>query len=150
MKSELLAEHPLFSALRPEHLQILADAARERRYADGDAIFRQDEEAAHFYLLESGTAVVQIPSIYGPPLVMQSLSAGDLLGWSWLIPPYKWHFDAKATSDASVIEFDGQGLRRRCDQDPELGYQLLKLFSALMSERVLAARLKMMEVCEPR
>jgi len=149
MIKDILAAHSLFSSLSPEHLEVLVEAAEERQYADGDVIFRLDDQAAHFYLIQSGTAVVQIPSIYGPPLVMQTLSSGQLLGWSWLIPPYKWHFEARATSDMKVIAFDGQRLRHRCEQDPALGYQLLKLFSALMSERVQAARLKMMEVCEP-
>ncbi len=93
--------------------------------------------------------MIQVPSIFGPPLTVQTLGDGELLGWSWLIPPYKWHFEARADSDLQVIEFDGARLRQRCEEDPALGYQLLKRFSALMSDRVQAARMKMMEVCDP-
>lgn len=149
MIHDTLSKHPFFSELAPEHLSELEQAARELHFQDGDAVFRQDESARHFYLITKGEASIQIPSIYGPPLIVQKLGAGELLGWSWLIPPYKWHFDARATSDLDVIEFDGARLLQRCEKDPALGYQLLKRFSALMSDRVQAARLKMMEVCEP-
>ena len=149
MIQKTLIEHAFFSELAPEHLSELVQAARERHFADGDMIFRQDEQADHFYLIISGEACVEIPSIYGPPLVVQTLGAGQLLGWSWLIPPYKWHFEARANSDLDVIEFDGARLRERCEQEPALGYQLLKRFAALMSDRVQAARFKMMEVVEP-
>lgn len=149
MIKDTLAQHPFFSKLIPEHLAIVAEAARELHFNDGDLIFHQDENADHFYLILSGRATIQIPSIYGPPLTVQTLTEGQLLGWSWLIPPYKWHFDARATSDVKAIEFDGAQLRKRCEDNPALGYQLLKQFAALMSDRMQAARLKMMEVCEP-
>ena len=149
MVQKTLIQHAFFSELAPEHLTELAQAARERHFADGDVVFRQDERADHFYLIKSGEVSVQIPSIYGPPLTVQTLGPGQLLGWSWLIPPYKWHFEARAISELDVIEFDGAHLLKRCEQNTDLGYHLLKRFAALMSDRVQAARLKMMEVTEP-
>ena len=115
MIRDLLEKHPFFSALIPEHLEVVAEAARELHFGDGDVIFHQDGKAEHFYLIQSGEATIQIPSIYGPPLKVQTLGPGQLLGWSFLIPPYKWHFEARASSDLDVIEFDGVKLRQRCE-----------------------------------
>lgn len=140
-----LKSHKRFKQLSDELIKQLSDAGRALTFKQGEHLFAQDQPADHFYIVVNGTVSVEIPAIYGPPLVVQSLQAGNMLGWSWLIPPYMWTFEAIAEEDTEVIEFDGEKLRQACEQDHDLGYELMKVFSGLMSERLHEARRKMME-----
>jgi CRP/FNR family cyclic AMP-dependent transcriptional regulator len=90
-----------------------------------------------------------VPALVGPLLELQVLGDNQMLGWSWLIPPYRWNFSARAVEDTELLEFDGQAILARCEKDPKFGYELLKRFTTLMSERLNAARLKMMDQWNP-
>ena len=140
-----LQAHTIFSSLQPAYIEALADYAEEKAFTAGDLLFNQEEPAEHFYILIEGAIEVEVPAIAGPNLVVQSLGADDVLGWSWLIPPYKWTFEAKATADSKVLVFDGKALLQHCEKDHDFGYSLMKRFAGLMSERLHAARLKMMD-----
>lgn len=144
-----LAEHPFFKSLDKKYIKVLAANVTEREIKSGDIVFRQDTPASSFYVVRDGGVEVRIPSIYGPPIVVQTLGKNQLLGWSWLIPPYKWHFESCATEDGSILEFNGEALRAQCEKDPRMGYELIKHFAALMADRVQAARMRLMEVCGP-
>lgn len=144
-----LASHDFFSELDERNKKFLADSAVVRELSEGDVLFHQGESADKFYLLRSGEVSVQVPALMGPALQIQKLREDQILGWSWLIPPYRWNFQALALEDAVVLEFDGSIILARCEQDPTFGYQLLKLFAALMSERLDAARQKMMDQWDP-
>jgi CRP-like cAMP-binding protein len=146
---ELLAQHPIFKTLDADTTDALADHAREKTFKRGVLIFRQDADASHFYLIKGGEVSVEIPAIYGAPITMQTLHAGAILGWSWIFPPYKWHFDARATEACTLIEFDGTALRARCEEDPKIGYALVKHFAAFMMDRLNASRRKVMETYNP-
>ena len=91
-----LQSHTIFAGLDPAHAEILAKHAEEKIYAGGDMLFRQEDPAEHFYILLAGSIQVEVPSIMGPALVVQTLGADEVLGWSWLIPPFKWNFVAKS------------------------------------------------------
>ena len=144
-----LSEHEFFAGLRPEFLEFLASHAVEKQVGREQLLFRHGEPARTFYLVCSGTISLEIPAISGPTLEVQRLDGGKLLGWSWLIAPYQWTFNARAEDDATVVEFDGSAILERCETDHEFGYQLLKRFSGLMSERLEAARTRMMEEWNP-
>ena len=92
---------------------------------------------------------MEIGAISGPPLMLEELTAGSVLGWSWLIPPYRWHFQARAVAPTEVLAFDGAAVRRHCEDDPQFGLALFKRFSGLMSERMEHARRTMMESWNP-
>ncbi len=144
-----LAEQPFFSGLSDEVLQYLSERAHEREIGKGDVLFRQGDPANSFYLLISGEVLIEIPAISGPSLEIQRLGRGKILGWSWLIPPYKWTFQARAEQDTKLLEFDGAAILAHCEEDPVFGYAVLKKFSALMSDRLEAARRKMMDEWNP-
>lgn len=145
----VLARQDFFAGLNPESLAFLAGCATRRRIETGETLFRHGEDARRFFLLGSGRISVEVPAIEGPRLEVQSLGAGEVLGWSWLIPHYKWSFQARALEDTDLVEFDGERVRLRCEEDPSFGYEMLKRFSALMSERLEAARRRMMEEWNP-
>lgn len=144
-----LARQDFFSGLDADSVAFLAECATRRQVEAGDTLFRHGEDARRFFLLCSGRISVEIPAIEGPRLEVQSLGAGEVLGWSWLIPPYKWSFQARALEASEVIELDGERVRARCEQEPSFGYEMMKRFSALMSERLEAARQRMMDEWNP-
>ena len=146
---ERLKGNPFFAELKPSDLQMLARHAAWRREPKDDILFEHGDRASHFFLLCEGTVVIEIPAIAGPSLEVQQLGPGEVLGWSWLIPPYRWSFQARTESAALLVAFDGQAIRDHCEQDPAFGYRVLQRFSSLMSERLDAARRKMMEEWNP-
>jgi CRP/FNR family transcriptional regulator, cyclic AMP receptor protein len=139
-----LARHPVLSALPKEHIALIVSFASSREYAAQHRIFEHDKNADSFYIVQSGKVAIEVPSLGGEPLTIQTLGADSILGWSWLVPPYRWLFDARAITQATVVVVDGVRLREACDQDPAIGYRILKLFAALMAERLNAARIAAM------
>lgn len=147
--SDQLARNDFFAGLGPDVNEFLARHAERRHLGRDKVLFRHGDPARSFFLLCDGRITIEVPAISGPSLEVQNLGAGQILGWSWLIPPYQWSFQARAAEPTEVIEFDGEAVRVRCEQDPSFGYAVLKGFSALMSERLEAARQKMMEEWNP-
>ena len=146
---DYLSNHAFFAGLDDSFIEFLSDSATKIRIKDGDALFKQGERADKFYLIRSGQVVVQVPALMGPTLDVQTLGEDQILGWSWLISPYRWSFQARAVVDSELIEFDGSAILARCEEDPKFGYELFKRFAALMSERLDAARQKMMDQWDP-
>ena len=144
-----ISEHEFFTGLKKDSLRFLAENASHINIEAGDVLFKQGVHADRFYLMLSGEISVEVPAIQGPSLNLQKLSKGKILGWSWLMPPYRWDFQARAIRDAELIEFDGKAILAQCEADNSFGYDLFKRFAGLMSERLLAARRKMMDQWDP-
>lgn len=144
-----IASNSFFAGLAAELADFLAAHAGTRRLKPDGVLFRYGEKADHFYVIISGRVSIEVAALEGPPLELQALDAGAVLGWSWLIPPYVWTFQARADEDTEVLEFDGVTIRSRCESDPRFGYEMLKRFSTLMSERLDFARRKMMDEWRP-
>ena len=115
----------------------------------GQILFLQGERADKFYVVRSGRISIQMPAIMGPALEIQAVDEDQVLGWSWLISPYRWNFQTKAEEDSELLQFDGTAILARCEQEPKFGYELLKKFAGLMSVRLNAARQKMMDEWNP-
>lgn len=144
-----IATSAFFSGLSADAIRFLAANAKARRLAAGDVLFHHGERADRFFLVSSGRVAVEVVAIAGPTLELQELQAGSILGWSWLIAPHTWSFQARAKTDTELLEFDGEAVLARCEESAEFGYQLLKRFSALMSERLEFARRRMMDAWSP-
>ena len=136
-----LGQLSFFSGLAPEQLDQLASFASATRYNAQQRVFKSDTDADKFYIVRDGKVGVEIPAIAGEPLRIQTLGNGGVLGWSWLIPPYRWLFDARALVPSDIIVMDGARLREKCETDNALGYQLMKRFAVLMAERLNASRI---------
>jgi CRP/FNR family cyclic AMP-dependent transcriptional regulator len=139
-----LAHHPVLKALPKEHIALIVSFATVKEYTAQHRVFEHDKNADAFYIVQSGKVAIEVPSLDGEPLTIQTLGADSILGWSWLVPPYRWLFDARAITHATVVVVDGVRLRQACEQDPAIGYQILKLFAGLMAERLNAARIAAM------
>ncbi len=147
--TEYLSTHAFFSALSEDFVTLLCESVNTLEIKKGQVLFRQGDRADKFYIVRNGRISIQIPALMGPTLEIQDLSADQVLGWSWLISPYQWHFDARAVEDSELLEFDGTRILAKCEQEPKFGYALLKRFAALMSERLDASRQKMMDEWNP-
>ena len=143
---ELIAESPVFAGLAPAHLQLIAGCARNEHVDAGTLLFRAGGAADRFFLIRSGTLALEIAAPAGAPVVIETLHDGDVAGWSWLFPPYRWHFDGRVTLPTSLIGFDGACLRGKCDADHELGYELMRRFAGAIEERLQATRLQLLDV----
>lgn len=146
---QLLSDQSVFAGLPEGHLAVLAEHARERVLAADEGLARQGDSAETFYLVLDGALVIEVPAIAGPRLEITRLAKGEVFGWSWLIAPYVWHFNARASGTTRVLEFDGKALLRRCEADAEFGYPVLRRFSELMAKRLEAAQRKMMDQWSP-
>ncbi|UOA08985.1 Crp/Fnr family transcriptional regulator [Methylobacter sp. S3L5C] len=147
--SEYLSAHEFFSGLSDDVLKFLCECSSTCELKKGHILFRPGENANNFYVIYRGCISMQIPAIIGPALEIQALGKGEVLGWSWLISPYKWNFQTKAEEDSELFQFDGAAILAKCEQEPKFGYQLLKRFTVLMSVGLNAARQKMMEEWNP-
>src|SRR6266487_6281405 len=138
-----VAAHPFLIGISAHHIRLLADCAMRSQFAAGQVIFQKGETANRFYLIQRGR--VALESSTGDDVVrIDEVGAGDLLGWSWIFPPYVWHFDARAIEPTTAIFLYGI-LRDYCEADPALGYVLFKRMSEVMMRRLQMARLKLSE-----
>jgi len=147
--AELIAQLPVFAGLAPERLELIAGCAGTARARAGEELFREGEPADSFFVVRRGAIALETRAPAGPPLVIETLHAGDVVGWSWLVPPYRWHFDGRAVDDVRAIGFDAACLRGKADADPALGYDLLQRFAQIMVRRMQAARLRLLDVYGP-
>jgi len=141
-----VALHPFLAGISPTQLALLTDCAMAAHFKPGQIILREGEVANRFYLIESGRVVLESGESLGEPLVVETITAGDLLGWSWMFPPYVWNFTARAVEPTEAIFFYGTILREYCERDPSLGYQLFKRMAPIMLKRLQGARKKMIAV----
>ena len=146
----ILAKHPFLKGLKPEHLKILVGCASNVRFNAGQFLAHEGEEANEFYMIREGKVAVQIQGAERGPIIVQTIGEGEVLGWSWLIPPYRWRFDVKALELTRAIALDGKCLRTKSEEDHDLGYQLLRRFAGIIVERLEAARLQLLDVYKAR
>lgn len=144
----ILAEHPFFRDLDERHLELVVGCASNVRFNAGDFIFRHGKEANEFYLIREGMVALEMFVTGRGPVTVQTMGEGEVLGWSWLVPPYRWMFDAHATELTRAIALDGKCLRNKSEHDHDLGYQLLKRFATVVQENLDAARLQILNLYE--
>ena len=141
----LIAQHPFFSGLQPEYLELITGCASNVRFDADSYIFHEGEEAQHFYLLRAGKVGLEVPTPDRGPMTIQTVGEGELIGWSWLVPPYLWRFDARVLELTRAVALDATCLRKKCETDHHLGYELLKRLTVMMEERLQATRLQLLD-----
>lgn len=141
-----VALHPFLAGMNRSHLNLLTDCAMHVHFTPGQVIFREGEVANRFYLIETGSVILESSARFGDPVIIDKVGAGGLLGWSWMFPPHVWHFTARAVEKTEAIFFYGTILRDYCERDHSLGYELFKRMSAVMIRRLQAAREKMLAI----
>ena len=142
----IIAEQPFFAGLDPAFLQLVTGCASNVRFDAGAYIFKEGDEANEFYLIRSGKVALELFAPQHKPLIVETLGVGEILGWSWLLPPFLWKFHAHAVQDTRAIALDGKCLRTKCEQNHDLGYEVLKRFAQIMERRLEATRLQLLDV----
>jgi CRP/FNR family transcriptional regulator, cyclic AMP receptor protein len=143
---ELIGRHPFFAGLGADTVRLIAGCASNVHFAAGDYIFTQGEAAGRFYVLRHGRVALEIHSPERGPLIIDTMDEGEVLGWSWLVPPFQYFTDARAVTPVSATALDGACLRGKCEADAQLGYQLLKRVTSVMYQRLQSTRVRLLDL----
>ena len=142
----LLRDHPFLRGLEPEYLALLAGCAANVRFREGSFMFREGEPAEQCFLIREGKMALEIAAPGRGSIIVQTLGAGDVTGFSWLLEPHQWEFDGRAVEPVRALALDGTCLRGKCADDPRLGFELTQLFARLAIRRLQATRLRLLDV----
>jgi CRP/FNR family cyclic AMP-dependent transcriptional regulator len=142
----ILAELPFFAGLPAEHFKLITGCAKNVHFDAGTYIARESDPADEFFVIRHGQVALQLFAPGKGTVTIATLGDGDVLGWSWLVPPYQWSFDAEAKTLVRAIALDGECLRGKCDDDARLGYELMRRFAVVMVSRLQMTRLQLMDL----
>ena len=142
----VLKEQPFFRGLGPGHMEQLVGCASNVVFRPGEYLMKEGEAANNFYIIRQGKVSIEIAFPGRGPIPIQTVGEGDILGWSWLVPPFRWQFDGRALQETRAIALDGQSLRGKCEEDHSLGYELLRRFALVMADRLAATRLQLLDL----
>jgi CRP-like cAMP-binding protein len=137
---ETIAAHPFFRDMKPEYRDILASGTTEMTFKPGQILFREGDPANQFYLIQSGRIALEAHGPSNGTVVVQRLGVGEVLGWSWLFPPFMWHFQARAEEPTKAIVLSGAHLLVAAERDREFGYELMKRVAQVVIQRLQATR----------
>jgi CRP-like cAMP-binding protein len=142
----LLAEVPVFAGLGPTGLATVAGCGQNVHFDAGALLFREGDAADTFYVVRHGSVAVETFVPARGPMMIETIESGEVIGWSWLFEPYRWHFDARALTAVRATAFDGACLRGKCEADPALGYALMSRFAQVLIERLQWTRLRLLDL----
>lgn len=141
-----LAAHPFFQGLESDALRLLAGCGSNAQFERDQYLFREDEPANTFYVLREGAVALETTGAQHGTLTVETIEAGEVLGWSWLFPPYRWHFSGRAVEPVRAIALDGACLRGKCERDHDFGYAMMKRFASIIVGRLQATRLQALDL----
>ncbi len=142
----ILAKHPFFKELKPEYLRLITGCASNVRFDTGTYIFHEGDDASQFYLIREGKVALELFAAQYGPITIETIEAGEVLGWSWIFPPYRWHFSGRVFEPTRAIALDGKCLRDKGEENHDLGYELMKRAAQIMMERLQATRLRLLDI----
>jgi len=138
---DVLASHHFTRTMSPANRTRLAEAAQLFEASPGEYLSREGDPAQAFFLIESGNVEIGTDLDEPRSSAILRVGAGDVVGWSWLMSPYRWEFDARAVNTVNGIRFDAEWLRNQCECDHDLGFQLTKQLLEVVSRRLAATRM---------
>ncbi len=142
----LVAAHPFAASLTDEQLTLVAGCARNVALPAGEMLCLEGKSADTFYLLRRGHVSIEVHQAGHGPIVIETVAPGSAVGWSWLVPPYRWTFDARALEPVGALAIDGACLRTKCRDDPALGFALLSRVTQELLERLQATRVRLLDL----
>ena len=141
-----IADHPFFAGLDDSFINLMVGCASNVRFNKGVYIFREGDPADTFYLVREGKVAVEVLTPQRQPILVATLGEGEILGWSWILPPYQWKHNARALTNMRAIALDGKCLRKKCEENHDLGYEVLKRFARIIEQRLESTRLQLLDV----
>jgi CRP/FNR family transcriptional regulator, cyclic AMP receptor protein len=143
---QVIGEHSFFADLPDDWRALVAGCGQMASCKAGSYLFKVGEPADSFFLVRHGRVSLELRVPAGDTFRFETVDEGGVIGWSWLFPPYQYQFDARALEDVSVVRFDGKCLRGKCDDSPDMGYDLMKRFARVLAQRYADTRLQLMDV----
>ncbi|HEX9780624.1 MAG TPA: cyclic nucleotide-binding domain-containing protein [bacterium] len=144
--TQLVAEHPFFHGMEPDHVRAISACASEVTFDAGDYIFKEGDPAQRFYAIRQGSVAVEIMMQGAGAIPVQTVGPGEVLGWSWLVAPYQKRFDGRVLELTRAIAFDVECLRSKCAGNLKLSHALLERTIEILGQRLQAARLQLLDV----
>ena len=144
--ADILRQHPFLAGLSDKHMEVLVGCASNAHFTDGNYLIHEGQIANKFFLIRTGRVALEIDVSPRGPLRIQTVGPGDVLGWSWLISPFRWHFSGCAVADVRAVALDGECLRNKCEKDHDFGYEMLKRLAQVMERRVDATRMQLLDM----
>jgi CRP/FNR family transcriptional regulator, cyclic AMP receptor protein len=141
-----LSGHAFLRGMPDSYVAVLARACRTVPVTAGHRFFEEGDTASRFWLITSGHVALDVHVPGRSRLLVETLGTGDLLGLSWLAPPYEWRFGAVAVAETITFELNAAAVRAACEADPSLGYELLRRVMSAASSRLQAARIRMLDL----
>jgi CRP/FNR family transcriptional regulator, cyclic AMP receptor protein len=142
----IIKEHPFFTGIETAFCDLVCGCAKNARFSAGQYLFHEGEPADWFYLIRHGQVAFQLTAPGRGTVTFQTVAEGELAGVSWLIPPYRWTYDAKAIEETRAIAINALCLRQKCEADHDLGYEMMKRFMPVLVQRLQATRLQILDV----
>jgi CRP/FNR family transcriptional regulator, cyclic AMP receptor protein len=142
---DLLAQQSVLRGLEAADIDLMAGCGHNAVFGAGTFLAREDEEANQFFVVREGKVALELQAPTGP-LMIETIEAGDLVGWSWLFPPYRWTYDVEAIEQTRVTVIESACLRDKCDADPAFGYRVMKGFAQVVVDRLFATRLRLLDL----
>lgn len=142
----LIASHEQFVGLAPGAIELIAGCAHNVAFRTGDMLVEEGNNADTFFLVRRGHVALEVHQSGRGPLIIETIGPGGPVGWSWLFPPYRWHFDARALDEVGALAIDGACLRKKAEADSAFGYELIKCFAAVLVERLQATQLRLLDI----
>jgi CRP/FNR family transcriptional regulator, cyclic AMP receptor protein len=142
----LLRVHPFLEGMRQRDLEFLTGCAANVRFAAGEFLFKEGEPARAAYLVREGRIALEAHLPGRGTTLIGTIEGGEVFGWSWLYPPYRWLFDARAVEPVRAITLQGDCLRDKCEADHDLGYELLKRFLREVDRRLQRTHFQLLDV----
>jgi CRP-like cAMP-binding protein len=143
---QYLPDHPFFAGLGADAMALVSGCATNVSFATDEFLFHEGEPADRFFVIRRGRVAIEVHAPAAGTVVLDTADAGDIVGWSWLVPPYHWLFDARAVEATGAIVFDGRCLRDKCEEDPRMGYELSRRVIRVMSDRLVASRVRLLDL----
>lgn len=143
--SEMLAKQEFFRDMSPEHLEFFAGCASNVRFDEGKFLVLRGKPTTHFFLIRKGRAALEVDA-GNRTCTIQTVSGGNVIGWSWVEPPYKWRYDVRVLEPVRAIAFDAECVRKKCEADPVFGYEMYKRFIRIVINRLMATRVQLTDM----
>jgi CRP/FNR family transcriptional regulator, cyclic AMP receptor protein len=147
--AEIIAEHPFWHRLEPDYFPRINECASELHFGVQQQIFLEASDADRFYLILAGRVALET-FVPGTGIIsIQTIGPGEALGWSWLFPPYRWHFSARSIDETDVVAFDACALRKKAEEDHDFGYDIAMRVAQIMLQRLQATRMQLLDFYAP-
>ena len=143
---KIIAEQPFFNDIDLVYLKLFAGCASNKNFREGEFLLKEGEKSSHLFIIKEGKVSVEVYAGNKGSIKIQTLGVGDMVGWSWLIPPHESQFDAVAVIPTHVIAFDGNCLRNKCKEDYKFGYEMLTRIISVVVDRLKNTRLQLIDI----